>query len=633
MTCLMQYRNAFSLFTNSILKAATVCAALHAAQPVHAQQRYEPSTTVEKHIEHYVVERSGAYRVTLERALRVVKPQGISAAGKVSIYYIESKDEVEAFEAWNVLPDGTRIQVPPEAIRTQDEERDEDEDSSDFSDNKQRTAIYPKVEVGSVLHSKAQTYRHTPEYAGHFMLSARFVPTARWNYLEYRVTAPADMQLHFKSRGMRGGLIKTEAGLNHYAFTLLKTEVEAPDNGLVSYWDFAPTLHVSTLPDMVAVGRLYQDAARAKAAITPRIAELAKKLTANIKDERARVKTLHHWVAKNIRYVSVSLADGRLVPRPADSVLENRYGDCKDHVVLLEAMLAAIGISSSPALINSGDAYQLNQVGVVSPMNHVITYIPSLDMYLDSTDQFAPMGTLSFELMDKPTVLTALNRLGHTPKMHPSTEQRLTEAQLDIQPDGSIVGTSVAHVKGIAEPSSRRRRFNARQSGDEDVVRRLLERFNETGTGSLDFPPPEDLDQPFVVKAKFKLEPVSNMPGRGAFKIPVGLAPGSIASINVSNLKETITANYPCASYTINERYRISFPTSVTIENIPETLQYTDNKIQYLSTYTLLGQEVISHRKLSVERASNVCTPEDHLVWRKFITALKRDLRAQIFYK
>ena len=633
MTLFVQFRDAFTRSTKPHFLKIGLCAISLTTPTVYAQQSYEPSITVEKHFEHYVVERSGEYRVTLERALRVVKPQGISAAGKVSIYYIDSKDTVESFEAWNVLPDGTRIQVPPEAIRTQDEERDEDEDTADFSDSKQRTAIYPKVEVGSVLHSKSLTYRHTPEYPGQFMLSARFVPTARWGNIEYRVTAPTDMQLYVNTRGIKGGLIKTEAGLNHYVFTFSRTEVDAPDSALVSSWDTAPTLHVSTLADMAAVGRLYQDAARPKAAITPRIAELAKKLTANIQDERTRVRTLHHWVAKNIRYVSVSLADGRLVPRPADSVLENRYGDCKDHVVLLEAMLAAIGINSSPALINSGDAYQLNQVGVISPLNHVITYVPSLDMYLDSTDQFAPMGTLAYELMDKPVVLTALNRLGRTPKMHPDTEQRRTEAQLEIQPDGSIVGSSVAHVKGIAEPSTRRRRFNARHSGDEDVVRRLLERFNETGSGSLNFPPPEDLDQPFVVKTNFKLEPISNIPGRGAIKIPVGLAPGSIESINVSNLKETRATDYPCASYLIDEQYRISFPKSVKIEAIPKAADYADDKIQYHSTYTRQGQEVVSHRKLRVERASNVCTPEDHLAWRKFLTALKRDLRSQIFYR
>lgn len=37
------------------------------------------------------------------------------------------------------------------------------------------------------------------------------------------------------------------------------------------------------------------------------------------------------------------------------------YGDCQDHVALLEALPEAVGIAISPALINSSDANRLPQ--------------------------------------------------------------------------------------------------------------------------------------------------------------------------------------------------------------------------------------------------------------------------------
>jgi hypothetical protein len=55
-------------------------------------------------------------------------------------------------------------------------------------------------------------------------------------------------------------------------------------------------------------------------------------------DVRSKVRALHHWVASNIRYIAVSIEDGGFVPRSAEQVLANLYGDCKDHVVLLEAL-------------------------------------------------------------------------------------------------------------------------------------------------------------------------------------------------------------------------------------------------------------------------------------------------------
>ncbi len=68
---------------------------------------------------------------------------------------------------------------------------------------------------------------------------------------------------------------------------------------------------------------------------------------------------LSDWVRKNIRYVAVYVGAGGVVPHSAQAVLDNRYGDCKDHVALLEALLKAVAIESSPALINAGNAYVL----------------------------------------------------------------------------------------------------------------------------------------------------------------------------------------------------------------------------------------------------------------------------------
>ena len=79
--------------------------------------------------------------------------------------------------------------------------------------------------------------------------------------------------------------------------------------------------------------------------------------------------------------MSVTLESGGFVPHPAEEVLANEYGDCNDLAILLEALLRAAGIESAPALINLGDSYTLSTIGVSSPLNHVITYLPTLDLY------------------------------------------------------------------------------------------------------------------------------------------------------------------------------------------------------------------------------------------------------------
>ena len=79
-------------------------------------------------------------------------------------------------------------------------------------------------------------------------------------------------------------------------------------------------------------------------------------------------------------------------------------GDCKDHTTLLQALLAVKGIASTPVLINSGDAYTLPEVPAVDIFNHVINYVPSLDLYADSTARYTSFGLLPFDDSGKPVI-------------------------------------------------------------------------------------------------------------------------------------------------------------------------------------------------------------------------------------
>ncbi|NBX90514.1 MAG: transglutaminase domain-containing protein, partial [Betaproteobacteria bacterium] len=107
---------------------------------------------------------------------------------------------------------------------------------------------------------------------------------------------------------------------------------------------------------LAQVGLAYQARAKPKAAVTPAIAQLAKDLTVNSNTPEDKVRALHQWVAQNIRYLGIYVGAGGFVPHDAQTILDNRYGDCKDHVTLLEALLTTVGIESSTALINSSAA-------------------------------------------------------------------------------------------------------------------------------------------------------------------------------------------------------------------------------------------------------------------------------------
>ena len=599
--------------------------------PATAERAYTPEVTVSRYVSTHDVRPDGSDRETTEFVLRIDTPQGVSDEGAERISYRSDIDEVESIEASTIKRDGTVIKVPESAIRTQDE--DSDGGTTEFSDTKYKVIVFPAVEVGGKVRYKVTINHRTTPFPKFFEDSYVLAPQWKWDSWEVRINVPKSLPLYVEQRGIAGGLESSKDGVNHYHFSYRGTVATAPENGSVWAGEYAPMVNVSSYPDMVAVGTAYQDAAAPMAQVSARVRALGGQVTKGLTGDAAKVKALDHWVAKNIRYVAVTLGHGGLIPHPADQVLATRYGDCKDHAILMQALLSAVGIESSAALVNSGSAYTLAQVGTIGPPNHVITYVPTLGIYVDSTDQFSPYGTLSFEVMDKPTVLTALGRLGRTPSTKADQNVVRTSIEMTIQADGTIVGHSAATMAGIPESGSRANRFYAQSTAEDQVVKKLLNRFNETGSGSLDYGDPSALDKPFPVNATFRLDPVTNFPGPGALMTPVGLSPGGIATFGINKPLEHRQWQYPCMSRILEDRYRIEFPAQVTLGQLPKGVAYAVGAIHYRSSYELSGHSVVVHREFEVQHPSDVCTPQDNEAWKVFHVVLQRDLRSQVFYR
>ena len=618
----------------SVLCRAAACVVLSAVtSSALAEQPYEPSISIERMVNRYVVNLDGSYRQTSEATFRIETPQAIVSDGTQRVSYPSSRETIESVEAWIIQPDGTKIIVPPETIRTQDE--DTGDGSSKFSDTKYKVIVFPQVHVGSRLYWKSESFVHTPLFAGQFFQDYTMTPLYRVEHWEVDITLPAGKALYVEKRGVDGGLERRTADADYYRFTYERPTFVPPGEVAVSGEDYADLLRVSTLADVLEVGTLYHANAAPKAAVTDRIRALALNLTSGLTGERDKARALYDWVSRNIRYVAVYLGSGGYVPHSADEVLVNEYGDCKDHVALLEALLAAAGIDSVPALVNFGWSYTLPKVGTFVSFNHVITYLPSLDLYVDSTAQFAPFGIpLPFGEADKPVALTSLGRLGRTPRMRADLDVTRTKVSMVIHSDGTIEGTSMATMSGNSQISSRSARFNDRNDPENEVVKRILSRFGETGSGSISHVDPEDIEKPWGIEGRFQLDPVANVPGRGAMRIPVGLAPGWFAG--VAENKTTVSQHqhsWPCRSQTISESYSIQFPSDVLITSIPDGVTYRDDQIDFQSTYRRVGRQVFVERTLVMQPPSQVCTAEDLEHWRAFHLKLQRDLRSQIFYR
>ena len=596
--------------------------------------QYKPAYSVVKSNSKYVINRDASYTQYLEEQTRVDTPQGVRMLGERKISYNSTLEDVEVLEAYTIQPDGTRIAVPLDKIRTQD---DVEEDGAIYSDSKSKVIIYPKLEVGSQVYYRAKSVLHTPQFPGHFFMWEHYSPHVRYESVNVELTHDVGIEVGVRNKGMQGGKLEASSLPNtvSYKFTFSQDKVYPGEESRADLADFAPNFSASTFKTYADVGTAYQVRAKDMAKVTPTIQTLANDLIqkANAQTTLDKVKVLHHWVAQNIRYLGIYVGAGGYVPHDAQSILDNRYGDCKDHVVILEALLAAVGIDSSPALINSSAAYLLPQLPTPGIFDHVITYVPSLNLFLDSTSRFAPVGTLPNGDLDKPVVIAATGALGRTPMTHPSKDRTESRIQMKLTRNGSIEGKSQAKMWGAFEVASRHSQFNYQNKDQANVVNGLLSRFQETGWGEIEKTDPTNFDKAWQVKAVFELDPVVNVPGPSALAIPVGLAPGRMKYLADIVLPKDRKFPTYCASTQHEEWIELSFPKDMKITRVPKGVSFANGPLKYQSTYELKGQLLKIKRKYVSERKQSICGAENDKWFSEFTQVLRRDLRQQVFFE
>jgi hypothetical protein len=562
----------------------------------------------EKVIRHVEVDARGRYTETIERVSRIMNEYGADRLGRHTSSYKSSQQTLKVVDAHITLPDGKVIRLAKDWIKHR---RDGEDDSRSFSDEQSTVIVFPQVVVGSRLYSK-QVLRHfKAEKPGEFSYKLSLSPHMVYENTQTTLRVPKSFKLLVNHRGYEGGVVHETSRHITYRFQYRQMQAHKHEDQAVEYVDYAPYLVFTQAPDYLDIGRQYGRSAAPKVRITPAIRQMAQSLTKDAVSEEDKAKALYYWVSKNIRYISTTVNDGGMVPRDSTYIFSRRFGDCKDHVVLLEAMLRAVGIESTAALVNMGEAFDFPEGPAANnPINHVITYIPSMDLYLDSTAQLVPFGKLDEQVLDKPTVLVALHRLGRTPKMQAADNTQVSRTELTLLPDGRIEGINSASMTGTLEINARFQRHGELSEPMESTVNQLLLRFNEIGVGKVLVTPSMKTDKPFEWASHFSLEPIADLRRSGAFTIPVGTTPGYIAEKTLHKPLDKREFPFVCESVTAEEHVTLNLPETIDIESIPADVTHQSAHIRYAASYVLGGQQLQIKRSLVLDYPSRVCAPD-----------------------
>ncbi|KFI08014.1 DUF3857 and transglutaminase domain-containing protein [Massilia sp. BSC265] len=599
-------------------------------RPAAADSGTDRSVVIERHWQHFTVDADGAYTLDVELVKTIATPSAVERHAEQSISFNGSLDRVVSVEAWTTKPDGRRVPVGPQQIRDQHEAASAD--APMFQDTRLKVVIFPGVQAGDTLTLRYSIRRHTPLFPGQF---EDFTVARPYRHKDFRLTydLPAAMTLQADAVGFEPVASESLPGRRRHAFRYVDGHNERIESGSVSYLDYGRRLAVSTFPDYPAFARAYHERAVVAAKPDAAIAALASQVTQGLDSTQARAVALSDWVRRNIRYVAVYLGPGGVVPHPASSVLANRYGDCKDHVVLLQALLAASGIPSSAALVNGDDAYRLPAVPTLGVLNHVIVYVPQLQLFLDPTAGTVAGGFLAPSLLGKPVLLADSGGFAVTPTYQPARSRTLT--RFDIARDGS----SRFHVRrtsggAIAEPYRQAVRATP-QAERERFVRRMLAGLGQTGDGLLE---PGEADTPgqaaptddYTLAFSGATDGFLRLPGPVALATTYNFWGGLGDAVFDLGREPERRQEFVCPAVDAEDELRYALPPRTRVLALPKGLVVDDGRFFYRSQYARQGKEVVVKRRLQFRHTAATCTPEDYRRMRPALERMMGDLRGQV---
>jgi len=418
-----------------------------AAKPDYSQEAF----VVEQYRSLYRFENDGTGRKETIARIRVQSEAGVQQWGQVQVGYNSANERVEIPYVRVIKADGTIVKAGDDAV--QDLSAPLEQQAPVYTDYRVKHITVPGLRPGEVLEYRVVTVIHTPLAPGEFWTDYDFDKTNIDLDEEVDVDVPTSRPLKLKTKAGMDPKISEQDGrrLYHWTNTHLQREDDKKDKDKINDKkkkktpdDDRPDIQLTSFVSWEQIGRWYASLEKDRRAPSPEVRAKAAELTKGLNTDLDKVQALYDFVAKNFRYVSLSLGVGRYQPHSASDVLHNQYGDCKDKHTLLASLLEAEGMHASSVLINSSRKLDTD-VPSPSQFDHVITLLPMTkpneEVWMDTTSEVAPFRLLAYTLRKKQALVIPANGTPHleeTPADTPMPDSEIAEVEGKINGIGKL---------------------------------------------------------------------------------------------------------------------------------------------------------------------------------------------------
>jgi transglutaminase-like putative cysteine protease len=541
---------------------------------------------------------------------------------------VAGQETIEILDAATLKADGRKIQVGPDRIL--DIAPQVPRDVALYSDTRTKSVVFPDVAAGDSVRYVYRLKRFSTSWPG-FSWTAPLRTLARIKASEMTIDVPAALPLLVEHHGVRYRTENSGERVRH-VFSWSNDKAIPSEPGATSHYDWADRFSVSTFKSYAEIGDHYGKLHAASAAVTAAVTELAAEIVGSASDRATQARLLSEWVTQNVRYVAVSVGQGTLAPTPPDATIGNRYGDCKAATALLAALLAARGIASEAVLINTNLARYVLPETPVADFNHVILYVPELDLYVDPTWNYAAFGVLPWGLHGKPVVhaVDGRSRVGRTPSLRAEDNVSEVATLATISADGRISGTTREHAKGAMATD-----MKAWMAAGLAVERAAAQLRSQgiPGTGMWISPNRDDTAREVSLMASFTLADPIDLAAGEALAPPGGLRflprPGGF----LLGLQDTPRQHpFPCYAGRQLETIEVKVPSGLKPTRLPADRHWTTPIAEYVSSYSFSEGTLSVRREFTARPQGQVCAADQSRELVGLMSNIRRDYRAVVVF-
>lgn len=501
---------------------------------------------------------------------------------------------------------------------TQTNEKQARQSSVFYNDVKERQLIFPNLEAGAKKVFNYQTEFIDP-YLLHKFIFGNYLPILNSSLeviaekninIGYKIFNATTNQIEFSKTEKKGKWI--------YKWTFKKTNQLKFEDNSPGFLHQIPHIDVyikdytinsekiEVLDNVDKLFNYYKGFVKnLNQNIVPELKKLTEELTANLKTDEEKIKSIFYWVKTNIKYIAFENGYEGFIPREASLVFERKFGDCKDMASIITAMsnyanipnvaISWIGTRTIP--------YAYNELATPSVDNHMIAVFKNGEdfIFLDGTDKETRYGIPTAFIQGKQALFgdeNGAHKVITVPIVTAESNEVNEIVKLSIE-NNKIIGSGKIAFTGFSRSSILMQIGDATNKTRFEMIKSLVLKGNNKFS-LIDFSEEnkEDRDLPYVINFDFDLD---NYVVKVDKELYLNLYLDKYYEKLTIEKNRVAKFEFEFLTFT-NTKFELTIPKNYSIKYIPKNFSLDSDYLKADFTYEVKDEKIILHCQLKQKK-------------------------------